>query len=139
MSNSNVGGSVGADEGEYQNQGGNDLTRIGTRGDNRNSTEDSDGDIFEPKPRHTDKLGDPDVSAPVTPTQKFFYALYLVGQWLTDTTTFFAFKTAVGVVMLAIPAYRPQDHAWYMDWRGQWAMITLVLWMFPMTGAFIFG
>ncbi|CAO3634580.1 unnamed protein product [Mucor fragilis] len=139
MSNSNVGGSVGADEGEYQNQGGNDLTRVGTRNDNRTSTEDSNGDIFEPKPSHTDKLGDPDVSAPVTATQKFFYGVYLVGQWLTDTTTFFAFKTAVGVVMLAIPAYRPQDHTWYMDWRGQWAMITLVLWMFPMTGAFIFG
>ncbi|KAL0145745.1 hypothetical protein V8B55DRAFT_1464744 [Mucor lusitanicus] len=139
MSNSNVGGSVGADEGEYQNQGGNDLTRVGTRSDNRTSTEDSNGDIFEPKPSHTDKLGDPDVSAPVTASQKFFYGLYLVVQWLTDTTTFFAFKTAVGVVMLAIPAYRPQDHTWYMDWRGQWAMITLVLWMFPMTGAFIFG
>lgn len=141
MSNSNVGGSVGADEGEYQNQcGGNDLARVGTRGDNRTSTEDdNDNDIFEAKPSHKDKLGDPDVSAPVTPTQKFFYGLYLVGKWLTDTTTFFAFKTAVGVVMLAIPAYRPQDHAWYMEWRGQWAMITLVLWMFPMTGAFIFG
>lgn len=141
MSNSNVGGSVGADEDEYQNQGGgNDLVRVGTRGDNRASTEDDDGnDIFEARPTHKVKLGDPDVSAPVTPTQKFFYGLYLAGKWLTDTTTFFAFKTAVGVVLLAIPAYRPQDHAWYMDWRGQWAMITLVLWMFPMTGAFIFG
>lgn len=141
MSNSNVGGSVGADEDEYQNQGGgNDLVRVGTRGDNRVSTEDDDGnDIFEARPTHKVKLGDPDVSAPVTPTQKFFYGLYLAGKWLTDTTTFFAFKTAVGVVLLAIPAYRPQDHVWYMDWRGQWAMITLVLWMFPMTGAFIFG
>ncbi|KAI8645988.1 hypothetical protein BD408DRAFT_399901 [Parasitella parasitica] len=140
MSNSNVGGSVGADEGEYQIQGGgDDLVRVGTRGDNRSSTEDEDGDIFEARPAHKDKLGDPDVSAPVTVTQKFFYGLYLAGKWLTDTTTFFAFKTAVGVVMLAVPAFRPQDHAWYMDWRGQWAMITLVLWMFPMTGAFIFG
>jgi hypothetical protein len=140
LTNTNVGTSVGDDSNDYENQNaGNDLARVSTRIEDQAESEDDD--IFEVKvhPKKKGGLGDPDVSAPVTPTQKFFYGLYRFEKWLTNTTTFFAFKTAVGVVMMAIPAWRPQDHMWYLEWRGQWAMITLVLWMFPMTGAFIFG
>ncbi|KAI8973359.1 Fusaric acid resistance protein-like-domain-containing protein [Mycotypha africana] len=138
---SNVGGSIGGDEGDYRNNGDNDLGRISTRVNIAHVSEEDD-DLFDTKRTAAAKksqIADPDVSAPATLIQKFFYYLYLIGKWFTDTTTFFAFKTAVGVVMLAIPAWRPQDQGWYTEWRGQWAMITLVLWMFPMTGAFVFG
>jgi hypothetical protein len=140
LSNNDVGNSVGGDENDYQDQSAdNDLARVATRIDENADFEE--GDVFETKVEHKkkSKLGDPDVSAPITAPQKFFYGLYRFEKWLTSTTTFFAFKTAVGVVMLAIPAWRPQDHGWYLEWRGQWAMITLVLWMFPMTGAFVLG
>ena len=143
LSNSEIGAVTGADVTDYSNHaGGNDLARVSTRQDGRRDAVIKDeGDVFQTK-RPQDqsrRLGDPDVSAPVTLSQKFFYGLYIFGRWMTSTNTFFAFKTAVGVVMMAIPAYRPGDVSWYISWRGQWAMITLVLWMFPMTGAFLFG
>lgn len=142
LSITEVGTAVGGDFEDYSNAGGNSLARVSTRQDGRSDNVDSDGDIFQVK-NHNSKTsntpGDPDVSAPVTALQKFFNCLYIFGTWLTDTNTFFAFKTSVGVVLLAIPAWRPQDAIWYMNWRGQWSMITLVLWMFPMTGAFLFG
>lgn len=151
-SNADVGAAIGVDVSDYSNHadGGNDLIRVSTRQDGRHdiSNDANNSGVFEAK-NSGDKskekengrrfTGDPDVSAPVTAYQKFFNGLYLFGKWLTDTNTFFALKTSVGVVMLAIPAWRPQDAAWYIAWRGQWAMITLVLWMFPMTGTFIFG
>ncbi|CAO3654904.1 unnamed protein product [Mucor hiemalis] len=141
LANSEVGATVGPDVNDYSNHaGGNDLVRVSTRQDGRHDDGNDEEDIFQAKrPPNQRQFGDPDVSAPVTVTQKFFYGLHLFGKWMASTNTFFAFKTAVGVVMLAIPAYRPSDAKWYMEWRGQWAMITLVLWMFPMTGAFLFG
>ncbi|KAI7907901.1 uncharacterized protein BX663DRAFT_14209 [Cokeromyces recurvatus] len=142
MSNSEVGGSVGGDENDYENQpGGNDLARVGTLQSNSHDSESND--VFEAKSsrirKKQTKFADPDVSAPITPMQKFFYLIYLFLRWLTNTSTLFAIKTAIGVVMMAIPAWMPQNHEWYISWRGQWGMITLVLWMFPMTGAFVFG
>lgn len=140
FSQAEVDAAVGADIDNYSNVVGNDLARISTRQDGRGDNSDNDGDIFQMKiPGGKPSQVDPDVSAPVTRLQKFFNYLYTIGAWLTDTDTFFAFKTSVGVVLLAIPAWRSQDALWYMNWRGQWTMITLVLWMFPMTGAFIFG
>ncbi|KAI7891734.1 uncharacterized protein EV154DRAFT_442545 [Mucor mucedo] len=142
FSQAEVGAAVGADIEDYSNGGGNDLARISTRQDGRGDNADNEGDIFQLKTsdgKPSRNQADPDVSAPVTRLQKFFNYLYIFGAWLTDTDTFFAFKTSVGVVLLAIPAWRSQDALWYMNWRGQWTMITLVLWMFPMTGAFLFG
>lgn len=142
FTNSEVAATAGPDVSDYSNSGGgNELARVSTRQDGRRDNINDGEDIFQAKRPQDERrrLGDPDVSAPVTMSQKFFYGLYLFGKWLTSTNTFFAFKTAVGVVMMAIPAYRPSDALWYMNWRGQWAMITLVLWMFPMTGAFLFG
>ncbi|KAG1470552.1 hypothetical protein G6F56_002620 [Rhizopus delemar] len=133
-----LGGSVSdnMNEREYTN---NDLTRCTTRNEDRRSSNEQYElhAMFDPKKKT--KRKNPDVSAPKTRIQKAFCVLFRCSQWLLDTTTFFAFKTALGVVMLAIPAWRPEDHEWYLEWRGQWAMIILVLWMFPMTGAFIFG
>ncbi|CEJ05363.1 hypothetical protein RMCBS344292_19306 [Rhizopus microsporus] len=137
-----VDGAVGVDVQESENvNAGNDLARCSTRNDD-NRRESDERTVFNAggeQDKDKYRKNDPDVSLPVTPMQKFFNAIYVAGRWLTSTTTFFAFKTALGVVMLAIPAWRPQDAGWYIEWRGQWAMITLVLWMFPMTGAFIFG
>jgi hypothetical protein len=39
-------------------------------------------------------------------------------------------------VILSIPAFRIEDAAWFAEWRGQWAQISLVLWLFPMAGLF---
>lgn len=142
LANSEVGATVGPDATDYSDHvDGNDLARVSTRQDGRHDTGNDEEDIFQTKRPQNQRyqLGDPDVSAPVTVSQKFFYGVHLFIKWMSSTNTFFAFKTAVGVVMLAIPAYRPSDAQWYIEWRGQWAMITLVLWMFPMTGAFLFG
>jgi hypothetical protein len=51
----------------------------------------------------------------------------------------FAFKTAGGFVLLSLPAYLPQSAGWFFAWRGQWATITLMMWMFPMAGMFTFS
>ncbi|CAO3616388.1 unnamed protein product [Cunninghamella echinulata] len=77
---------------------------------------------------------DPDVYPPNTKIEKFFYYLYEFKKWCTDINTFFAFKTAVAVVLLAIPAYQRENAAWFLDWKCQWAQISLVLWLFPMAG-----
>ncbi|KAI9474121.1 MAG: hypothetical protein EXX96DRAFT_487378, partial [Benjaminiella poitrasii] len=82
---------------------------------------------------------DPDASEPITQLQKFFYAIHLFIKWLASNPTFFAIKTSVGMVILAIPAWRPQDHEWYVNWRGQWATLILVLWILPMAGTFVFN
>ncbi|KAI8378396.1 Fusaric acid resistance protein-like-domain-containing protein [Blakeslea trispora] len=142
-SNTEVEASVGGNEGDFASQhDGNDLIRVSTRpeGSNRNN---ENSIIFEAKQgqkkNKKQRLNDPDVSEPVTLFHKIFNVLYSIELWAMDMTTIFTFKTALGVVLMAIPAWRPQDAGWYQNWRGQWAMITLVLWMFPMTGAFIFG
>ncbi|GAA5805760.1 hypothetical protein HPULCUR_011285 [Helicostylum pulchrum] len=143
LSSSDIAADVGTGVDQYSEQtSGNNMVRVSTRQDGRSDhVDDVSGNVFEAKlsNKRNNLFVDPDVSAPVTWFQKFFYGLYLFGQWLCDTNTFFALKTSVGVVLLAIPAWRPQDFTWYMEWRGQWCMITIVLWMFPMTGAFIFG
>ncbi|KAG1054414.1 hypothetical protein G6F43_003567 [Rhizopus delemar] len=137
-SNDMLGGSVGGDINETEHAG-NDLARCTTRPENTRASDEQTVFHAAGETRKKQKKTDPDVSEPKTPIQKVFYVLYKCGKWMTDTTTFFAFKTALGVVLLAIPAWRPEDAGWYIEWRGQWAMITLVLWMLPMTGAFVFG
>ncbi|KAI8874930.1 hypothetical protein K501DRAFT_299570 [Backusella circina FSU 941] len=131
---------TGSDLNNYENQMGAELARMATRPDN--SDDRPAQEIFDVKKTPSQKKkarGDPDVTGPQSSVQWFFYGIYRAIQWITDPTIFFALKTGVGVVMLAIPAWRVQDAGWYNQWRGQWAMITLVLWMFPATGFFIFG
>lgn len=79
---------------------------------------------------------DPDVEPPTTFLQKFFCALYSLGGWFFKVDTVFAFKAATGSVLLALPAYIKTSAAWYIEWRGQWALITLMLWMLPTSGMF---
>ncbi|KAI8073135.1 hypothetical protein BC940DRAFT_290632 [Gongronella butleri] len=81
----------------------------------------------------------PDVEPPVTWSEHFFDHLFHFFTWFKDIDTLMALKTALGMVLLAIPAWMPANAAWYSEWRGQWAMITLCLWSFPTTGHFYFG
>lgn len=141
-SGEDVGNNMGAQETQFDVQNGsNDLARISTRVDEFGAENGSADSIFlaNPGTQKKSNLGDPDVSAPVTFSQKVFYRIYVIGKWLTTTDVVYALKAAVGVVMLAIPGFRPEDYGWFMQWRGQWAMITLALWTFPMTGAFLIG
>ncbi|CAO3597555.1 unnamed protein product [Absidia cylindrospora] len=82
---------------------------------------------------------DPDVSPPSTTMERFFNKIYNCLLWFKDIDTMFALKTAVGMVLLAIPAWMPQSAGWFADWRGQWSLITLCLWIFPTPGMFFFG
>ncbi|ORX50433.1 hypothetical protein DM01DRAFT_1094193 [Hesseltinella vesiculosa] len=82
---------------------------------------------------------DPDVDPPATCTEQVFSVLYRFFAWFGSIDTLFALKTAVGICLLAIPAWMPANAGWYNEWRGQWAMITLCLWSFPTSGLFYFG
>ncbi|KAG1251023.1 hypothetical protein G6F68_012493 [Rhizopus microsporus] len=82
---------------------------------------------------------DPDVNPPETFSEHFFHRLYKIIQWCQTVETTFAFKTAAGFVLLTLPAFLPQSAAWFFAWRGQWATVTLMMWMSPMTGVFFFG
>ncbi|KAF7723004.1 hypothetical protein EC973_002420 [Apophysomyces ossiformis] len=131
---------IGGDMGDYGQHGiDNELSLVRTL--TRTETENNRDDLFNQPKYQQGKLyhRDPDVDPPTTFVQRSFYKLWRFSNWFIEPDTFFAFKTAVGVVLLAIPAFRQQDAAWYSSWRGQWAMITLVLWNFPMAGAFNFS
>ncbi|KAG0182910.1 hypothetical protein DFQ28_003639 [Apophysomyces sp. BC1034] len=131
---------IGGDEGDYGERGVNhdlSLVRILTRPEMGN---DQDGS-FEPVNNQQGKMyhRDPDVDPPATFSQHVFHKLWRFRSWFLQPDTLFAFKTAVGVVLLAIPAFMAQNALWYSEWKGQWAMITLVLWNFPMAGMFNFS
>ncbi|KAI8080209.1 uncharacterized protein B0P05DRAFT_540434 [Gilbertella persicaria] len=81
---------------------------------------------------------DPDVNAPETAREKFFYAIYRFIQWLESPDCAFAIKTAGGFVLLSLPAFLQQSATWFFAWRGQWATITLMMWMIPVAGMFVF-
>ncbi|KAI8147193.1 hypothetical protein BJV82DRAFT_509020 [Fennellomyces sp. T-0311] len=81
---------------------------------------------------------DPDVMAPGTTREWAFYGLHRVHRWLSKHEPLMALKAATGVVLLAIPSWRVNTAQLYYEWRGQWALITMVLWMFPTTGRYIF-
>ncbi|KAL0073866.1 hypothetical protein F4703DRAFT_1781432 [Phycomyces blakesleeanus] len=133
----NIGGDAN-NYGEMNQQQGMTLVRTATRQDmntnnasteKRSITKTVGGRVY---------MRDADVEAPVTLRERFFYRTQIVSEWLFETDTVFAFKTAVGVVLGAIPCYMASQVSWYFAWHGQWALITLVLWMTPMTGMFNF-
>lgn len=35
----------------------------------------------------------------------------------------------VAVVLLSIPAFQRENYLWFQSWKGQWAQISLVLWL----------
>ena len=115
-----------------------DLVRTQTR---QNSLMGDTGDIsaFVLK-REAGKLyfRDPDVDPPATRLQRLFYKLYLFRNWFLEPDTFLSFKTTIGTSLLALPVFLPQSAAWYMANHGQWAMVIMVMWMFPMSGMFFY-
>jgi hypothetical protein len=82
---------------------------------------------------------DPDVLAPATKWERFWYRIYKFKVWLFEPDTLTVLKTSIGCILLALPAYFTSSAVWYSEWRGQWAVITLVFWMFPSSGLLIFG
>ncbi|KAI9025841.1 hypothetical protein CLU79DRAFT_66381 [Phycomyces nitens] len=134
----NIGGDAN-NYGEMNQQQGMTLVRTATRqdltvssanGEKRSVTKKVNGRVY---------VRDADVEAPTTIRERFFYWTQSVSDWLFETDTVFAFKTAAGVVFGAIPCYMASQASWYFAWHGQWALITLVLWMTPMTGMFNFS
>ncbi|KAG1469964.1 hypothetical protein G6F56_002956 [Rhizopus delemar] len=82
---------------------------------------------------------DPDVNPPETRSERFFYQLHQIARWAQSVETVFALKTATGFTLLSLPAFLAQSATWFFAWRGQWATVTLMMWMSPMAGVFLFG
>ena len=146
----NTWSSAAADtEGGSDNNEGNDdpteltLLRTHTKREETNYDGQEDGDSTCAGGAFVTSSGkrynrDPDVDPPVTRIQKFFYCLFRIRQWLRQPLTFTALKTAAGTVVLASPVYLPGSAGWFIDWRGQWALIIMMLWMVPSTGMFFY-
>lgn len=143
--NANIGGQVGTATTSPETGGAtmadlsNDLTlsQTMTRPDNI----DQDDDIaLVYRRNHRGKAypRDPDVNPPETAFETFFYKLYKIANWTKSVDAGFAFKTSAGFTLLSLPAFLPASASWFFAWRGQWATITLMLWMFPMAGMFFF-
>lgn len=81
---------------------------------------------------------DPDINPPETAFERFFYKLNIYTRWMSSLDAIFAFKTSAGFVLFSLPAFLPQSYAWFFAWNGQWATVTLMMWMFPMAGMFTF-
>lgn len=81
---------------------------------------------------------DPDINPPETAFERFFYKVHIYSQWMSGIDAMFALKTSGGFVLLSLPAFLPQTYAWFFAQHGQWATITLMMWMFPMAGMFTF-
>lgn len=126
---------LGAGQAFDTNQMGGGLVRIQTKDD-----ENNDSNRFVSNGRSS-KLyhRDPDCNPPETTFQRICYKLYIVKQWFYEADTFFAFKTAAGTVLLALPIYLKESAAWYVEWHGQWADIIAMLWLMPTTGVFYFS
>ncbi|KAL7316809.1 hypothetical protein PS15m_003250 [Mucor circinelloides] len=118
---------------------GNDLTlsQTMTRPDNM---ETDDGIELVCRRNHQGKAypRDPDVNPPETAFENFFYKVHHIVNWAKSVDAVFAFKTSAGFTLLSLPAFLASSATWFFAWRGQWATITLMLWMFPMAGMFFF-
>lgn len=83
---------------------------------------------------------DPDVAYPKTPTQFFFYRIYMfLLNHLYTTDAAFSFRAAVVVALLSLPAFLEESCKWYNDVRGQWAVVVALIWMGPSVGSNFFG
>ncbi|KAG1127909.1 hypothetical protein G6F42_006462 [Rhizopus arrhizus] len=83
---------------------------------------------------------DPDVSYPVTRTQRVFYKLHtFLTDYVYTTEAAFAFRAIIVVAALSLPAFLEQSARWYADYRGQWAVVVALIWMGPSVGSNLFG
>ncbi|KAI9247684.1 hypothetical protein BDA99DRAFT_525753 [Phascolomyces articulosus] len=62
------------------------------------------------------------------------YTLWKVLQFLKKYEFKFAFKMAMAVLLLSIPAFIPSSTAWYEGVKGQWSCMTIIAIMNPTSG-----
>ena len=53
---------------------------------------------------------------------------------LTSFNVLFSFKTSLTIAIFAIPAFLPAYKAFYQEWRGEWALVTLAVVVIPAFG-----
>ncbi|KAI8097873.1 uncharacterized protein B0P05DRAFT_576782 [Gilbertella persicaria] len=83
---------------------------------------------------------DPDVAYPTTSTQRFFYSIYLFFyNNIYSADVAFAFRAAIVVALLSLPAFLESSATWYDTVRGQWAVVVALIWMGPSVGSNFFG
>ncbi|KAL9557127.1 hypothetical protein MBANPS3_001545 [Mucor bainieri] len=138
----NLGGQVGTATSGPEIGGtgaGNDLTLSHTMTRPDNVERDDELELVCRRNRHGKAYPrDPDVNPPETAFERFFYRVHHVVNWAKSVDAVFAFKTSAGFTLLSLPAFLASSATWFFAWRGQWATITLMLWMFPMAGMFFF-
>ncbi|OAC98006.1 hypothetical protein MUCCIDRAFT_116091 [Mucor lusitanicus CBS 277.49] len=118
--------------------GGNDLTLSQTMTRPDNLERDDDMELVCRRNRQGKAYPrDPDVNPPETAFENFFYQVHHIVNWAKSVDAVFAFKTSAGFTLLSLPAFLASSATWFFAWRGQWATITLMLWMFPMAGIVI--
>ncbi|KAI9313113.1 hypothetical protein BX666DRAFT_1864935 [Dichotomocladium elegans] len=82
---------------------------------------------------------DPDVDPPATRIEYFFFRINQLHRWMMEPNTIMSIKVASGAVLLSIPFYLRHTAEWYYDWRGNWAIIILLIWMTPTSGMFLYA
>jgi hypothetical protein len=82
---------------------------------------------------------DPDALFPSNRFEVFFYSIWLYRGIVYSPETAFALKACIIVVLLSFPAFIESSMTWYADSRGEWAVITALVWMGPSIGSNLFG
>ncbi|KAI8877640.1 hypothetical protein K501DRAFT_260071 [Backusella circina FSU 941] len=139
--NPNIGVNISSNTGQpgtsTANTGGNDLTLSKTMTNtNPNEFAEEANLVGSRSQRGTIYPRDPDVNPPETTMERFFYQFHKIFEWFQSMETIFALKCATGFVLLSLPAFFAQSSGWFFQWRGQWATITLMMWMIPIAGMF---
>jgi hypothetical protein len=139
--NPNIGVNISSNTGgpglDGTTTGGNDLSLSKTMTNtNPNEFAEEANLVGSRSQRGTIYPRDPDVNPPETATERFFYNFHKIFEWFQSMETIFALKCATGFVLLSLPAFFPQSSVWFFQWRGQWATITLMMWMIPIAGMF---
>lgn len=82
---------------------------------------------------------DPDVDPPASRRERFWYTVHKMILWAVSSNSMMGLKTAAGTVLMALPFYIANSAAWYMEWRGNWALIILQIWLSRASGMFIYA
>jgi hypothetical protein len=71
--------------------------------------------------------------AGLSPWRRFQLSLWAFGARLQDHDVKYAVKTGLATAMLAAPAFIPKTRPTFMEYRGEWALISVSA-VFPMAG-----
>ncbi|KAJ1675875.1 hypothetical protein EV182_000407 [Spiromyces aspiralis] len=83
---------------------------------------------FDPKALHNPR--------PQNRWQQFGYRLWKFGVWLRQPNVRFAFKCAILITLLGIPAFYSWDsYVWFRTYRGEWMLISASAILVPTVGA----